>query len=165
MKIRKGSILTVLILAAAVAACTPSQEQQWMQLIGVLVSAVPEVVPLLATNPQAQNAANQAASDYKLAQSVLQQYQADSAGATSTLGKVTSALNDAQSNLDGILAAVHVTSAASQDKVQAAVNLAIAVTQELIADMPSSAGEPTLGHVTLPKPADVQQQFNQIFAH
>jgi hypothetical protein len=134
-----------------------------MQLIGVLVSEVPNIIPLLTTNPQAQSAANQAVSDYKLAQNLLQQYQANSAGATTTLQKVTGALSDAQTNLDAILAAVHV-SGATQTKVQAAVSLAIGVTQELLASLPSGTGKATVAHAKLPKPADVSAQFNSIFS-
>jgi hypothetical protein len=160
---KNRKIAIAILLAGMLAACTPSQEQQWIQLVGVLVSAVPNILPLLTSNPQAQSAANQAASDYNLAQSLLQGYQANSATATTTLQKVSTALTEAQTNLDAILAAAHVTNSASQAKITAAVNLAISVTQELIGSMPSSTGAPTLAHGKLPKPSDVQNQFNAIF--
>jgi hypothetical protein len=160
----KKTIVIAILLAGMLAACTPSQEQQWLQLVGVLVSVVPNFLPLLTGNVQAQSAANQAASDYQLAQSLLQQYQANSSTATTTLQKFNTALADAETNLDAILVASHVANPTSQTKVQSAVNLAISVTQDLIADLPSSAAKATVAHVTLPKPSEVQAQFNVIFS-
>jgi hypothetical protein len=160
---RKHRVMIAILLAGMLVACTPSQEQQWLQLVGVLVSAVPNIIPLLTSNPSAASAANEAVADYNTAQTLLQGYQASAAGATTTLQKVSAALNDAETNLDSILTAAHVSDAATQMKIQAAVNLAITVTQELISSMPSSTAA-TIAHVTLPKPANVQNQFNSIFA-
>ena len=162
---RKTFLASALAVAVVLlGACTMSQEQQWMQLIGVLVSAVPNIVPLLTANPQAENAANQVQSDYRLAQSLLTQYQAKTATATDTLQRVSAALSDAETNLDAILAAAHVNNPSTQQKIQAAVNLAITVTQDLLADLPSSTHSATVAHVELPKQSGVQNQFNHIFA-
>jgi hypothetical protein len=161
---KRKKVVAAILVAGMLVSCTPSQEQQWLQLVGVLVSEVPNILPLLTGNPQAESAAKQTASDYQLAQSLLQQYQANSSSATTTLGKVSVALSEAQTNLDAILTATQVSNATTQTKIQAAVNLAITVTQDLVADLPTSTGKATVAHVILPKPSDVENQFNAIFA-
>lgn len=164
-KIKICAVGIALALCISIVACTSSQIQQASQLAGIVVNAIPSIVSLLTTNETAIEDADAAKSDFALAQSILTTYQSNAANATTRLQTVNAALNDGQSHLNAILTAVHVTNPTTQQKVSAAVTLAIGVAKDIMADLPASKGKLALARpAKLPKPSDVQNEFNQIFA-
>jgi hypothetical protein len=172
MRKRKLFLVPVVILALAVAACSTSWIQTAEQYIAILTPAVEDVVGVLALAgvtgaPTSSTAvvayANQATTDFETIGTLLTEYTA--ANATTTAAKIDAAANDAKQNLNLILPALHTTNANTVSKVTAAVNLAVNTIAELQALVPATSTTPTLAHVgKLPKPSDLQNQFNTIFA-
>ncbi|HTV56329.1 MAG TPA: hypothetical protein VMI06_15610 [Terriglobia bacterium] len=172
MQMKKLLIVPTLALALTLTACSTSWIQTAEQYITVLTPAIGDVAGIIAlagatgastTGNTVFTYAEQAISDLQTISTLLGQY--SSANATTTAQKIDAAANGAKQNLNLILPALHVTDANTVSKVTAAVNLAVNTIAELQALVPASSTTPTLAHLGKPpKPGDLQNQFNQIFA-
>lgn len=173
--LRKPALAIVILLAAMAAACSTSWIQTAEQYVAILTPAVEDVVGVLTlagaagssstVSSQVTNYANQATTDLQTISTLLTQY--DSADASTTEQKITAAADDAKNNLNLILPALHITNASTVNKVTAALNLAVNTIAQLEALIPNSSASttPTLAHLGKPpKPGDLQNQFNAIFA-
>lgn len=175
MKSKRLLIAPVVAVTLLVAACSTSWIQTAEQYIGVLIPAVEDVVGILqlagvkgvSTTAMAvvSQYGQQATTDLASIGTLLTQY--NSANANTTGQKIAALASDAKSNLNLILPALDVTDQTTVTKVTAAVNLAVNTIAQLQALLPATAASttPTLTHLSKPpKPSDLQNQFNSIFA-
>lgn len=158
---KKLGMIGVLSAVLTLTACTASQVETIAQLIGIAVNAMPGVVSLLTSNPQAVSAAKTAQSDYQLAQTLISGYRANAASAMTVAQHISALLADANANLNAIVSAVP-TSDRNRQKLSALASVLIGVGQDIIADLPSTHA--TVAHVKLPKPDVVRGQINQILS-
>jgi hypothetical protein len=171
-------ILLVPVLAAtlAVAACNTSWIQTAEQYVEVLTPVAGEILQILVLagvavpqNSSAQIAAysKQVTDDLTTVGTLLEGY--NSSNATTTVQKINAACADAEQNLNAILTAAHITNPQTQQKVTAAVELAVTTITQLEALLPETPSPASLalarqaakGVLT---PGQVQSQFNKIFA-
>jgi hypothetical protein len=173
MKTKRLLIVPVMAVVLVAAACSTSWIQTAEQYIQIIVPAVEDVVGVLqlagvkgvssTAMTTVSNYAQQATTDLQSIGTLLTQY--NSANATTTTQQITAAANDAKQNLNLILPALHITDTATVTKVTAAVNLAVNTIAQLQALLPATSTTPTLAHLGKPpKPSDLQNQFNAIFA-
>jgi hypothetical protein len=175
VKSQKSKVCCVLLitLCLSVAACSTSWITTAEQYIAVLVPAVQDVVGILAlagvtgTSTTTLNTVSeygvQATNDLNTINTLLTAY--NSANATTTMAKIQTAAQDAETNLNAILPALHVSNPATASKVTDAVDLAVNTITELTALLPAPSTTPTLKQAAKPpKPSVLQNEFNQIFS-
>ena len=127
-------------------ACSTAWIASAEQIVAVMIPAAANVMTLIATfrgNVTAndlqtiQNVGTQAQADLELMQSLIAEYQkADAAAQPGILTQIQVAMNDVQSNLNGILPALHIKDAATQAKVTAVVGLLISEMESMAAIVP-----------------------------
>ena len=89
-----------------------------------------------------QNAGAQAGADLQLIQSLIAAYEkADAAAQPGILNQIESAITAVQGNLQGVLAGLHISDAATQAKVTAVVGIVLSEVQSLAAVVPIVRGE------------------------
>lgn len=162
LKLRAATLLLVFLVG-----CTSSWVAQAIAITDALLPAVTNIVALVAAlqgqtvNPQdvalIQNVAQQAGADLQLVGQLLNQYNASPAAAQpGIVQKIVAALNDAQTNLGGIMTAVHITDAATQAKVAAVIGVVLSEVQAIAALLPTLQS----GHMSVipgAKPMSVKQ--------
>lgn len=139
----EGMLLCALLISTA---CSTTWITSAEQILDVLIPATANLMTLVATfrgNVTAgdlqtlQSAGAQAGADLQLMQSLIAEYQkADMAAQSGILSQIQEVMNDAQSNLTGILPALHIKDAATQAKVSAVVGLLLAEVRSTAAIVP-----------------------------
>jgi hypothetical protein len=172
MKTKRALLIPILAVALVAAACSTGWIQTAEQYVAVLTPVAGEVLQILVlagvavpqgTTTQVATYSKQVTSDLQTVGTLLQDY--NSADAVTTVQKINAACTDAEQNLNAILAAAHVNDPATQQKITAAVQLAVETITQLEALLPTTptsfAALSAAKHMLTP--AQVQAQFNQIF--
>jgi hypothetical protein len=126
--------------------CSTAWIGQAEQIVAVLIPAVANIVTLVASvegNLSAadlqtvQSAGAQAGTDLQLMQSLTAQYQKADAGAQAgLLNQIQSAITAVQTNLNGLLPALHIKDAATQAKITAVVGILLSEVESVAAIVP-----------------------------
>jgi hypothetical protein len=129
-------------------ACSTAWIGQAEEIVAALIPAVANLITLITAlqgnGVSAQDlqliesAGTQAQTDLQLINTLITQYQqaTDAATQTSLLAKIQTAIASVRSNLSGLLAALHISDAATQSKVTAVIGLILAEVQSLEAIIP-----------------------------
>jgi hypothetical protein len=147
----RGILAVVLCCVLVFTACSTTWIGQAEEIVAALVPAAGNVVALVAalegktvsaSDLQAiQNAGTEAGADLQLIQSLITAYQkADASSQPGILNQIQSAIQAAQTNLQGLLAALHIKDAATQAKITAVVGLVLSEIQSLAAVVPLVTG-------------------------
>lgn len=132
-------------------ACSTAWISEAEQIVAVLLPGLANVLTLVATLrgsaitakelANIQRAGQQTESDLQLLQSLISQYdRADAQGRPGLLGKVEAEAVAAQTDLNGVLAAVQVKDAATQAKISAVIGVLLTEVQSLAAILPVVSG-------------------------
>jgi hypothetical protein len=147
----RGAMALVLCLTMTLAGCSTAWIAEAEQIVAALIPAAANLVALVAalqgTTVTAadlqtiQNAGTQAGADLQLIQSLINAYQqADAAARPGILNQIQSAINAVQSNLQGLLPALHIKDAATQTKITAVVGIVLSEVESLAAVVPVIQG-------------------------
>lgn len=127
-------------------ACSTTWIGEAEQIVGVLIPAAANVMTLIATLrgsvpaadlQTAQSVESQVNSDLQLLQSLIGQYQkATPSSQPGLLSQIQAALGAVQAELNGLLPALHITDAATQQKVEALVAIVSSEVQSMAAIVP-----------------------------
>ncbi len=129
-------------------ACSTAWITQAEEILAALIPAAANLITLItalqgngvsARDLQLiEGASTQAQTDLQLINTLITQYQqaADAAAQASLLAKIQTAIGSVQSNLGGLLAALHISDAATQSKVAAVIGLILSEVQSLEAIIP-----------------------------
>lgn len=144
-----GRIGLAMVLSGAMilAGCSTSWIQEAEQIVAVMMPAAANLVTLFALLEgktvsaedlaTVQSAGAQAGADLQQIQSLIAAYEkADDAAKPGILNQIQSALNAVQTNLQGLLPALHIKDAATQTKLAAAVGILLSEVQSLAAVVP-----------------------------
>ena len=145
MKLRISILAGLLALATLVPSCTtPSWVSEAESIVKVALPIVEGLASVVGTGPVVTQVVN----DINLIITLLDQYQATPAAGT--LGQIQAALNTANADIGQILPAAHIQNAATQNKVEAILQL---VTSEF-STIASLIPAPAVGALAAgPKPA------------
>ncbi len=151
-----GRVMLALVLSMSLVmgGCSTNWINEAEEISAALIPAAANLVALVAAlqgkNVSAQdvaviqNAGTQAGADLQLVQSLIAAYEkADASAQPGILNQIQSALNVAQSDLQGILPALHIKDAATQAKITAVVGVLISEVQSLAAVVPLVQGSAT----------------------
>jgi hypothetical protein len=127
--------------------CSTSWTSEAEQIVAALIPATANLVTLVATlqgnNVSAadlqtiQSAGSQAGADLQLMQSLIVQYQkADASAQPGLLNQIQAAMNAVQSNLSGLLPALHIKDAATQAKITAVIGIVLSEVESVAAIVP-----------------------------
>lgn len=154
-----GKKLAGIVLCAVVmlTACSTAWIGEIEQIIAVMIPGIANVLKLVGAlrgqNISAedlqkiQGTGAQAEADLQLIDSLIAQYQkADATGQSGLLSQIQVEVSAVQSNLSGLLTALHIKDAATQGKVTAIVALLVSEVQSVatIVPMANSSGSPTM---------------------
>jgi hypothetical protein len=154
----RGTMALVLCLTITLAGCSTAWITEAEQIVAALIPAAANLVALVAalqgTTVSAadlqtiQNAGTQAGADLQLIQSLINAYQqADTSAQPGILNQIQSAINAVESNLQGLLPALHIKDAATQAKITAVVGILLSEVQSLAAVVPFIQGSGAAGQV------------------
>jgi hypothetical protein len=138
------------------AGCSTSWIGEAEQIVAVLIPAAANLLTLAAAlegktvsaadMQMIQSAGTQAGADLELIQSLIAAYQkADAAAQPGILNQIEAAINSVQTNLQGLLPALHIKDAATQAKVTAVIGMVLAEVQSLAALVPIVKGQSAVG--------------------
>jgi hypothetical protein len=150
----RGALAVTLCLVLVFAACSTAWIGQAEEIVAALIPAAGNILALVgalegktvsAADLQAiQNAGTQAGADLQLIQSLITAYEkADATTQPGILNQIQSAMTAAQTNLQGLLGALHIKDAATQAKITAVVGLVLSEIQSLAAVVPLVSNGPT----------------------
>jgi hypothetical protein len=150
--ISRAVMAVVLSLTMIGTGCTTSWIEEAEQIVEALIPASTHLVTLVAALQgktvsavdlaTIQNGGTQAAADLQLVRSLIAAYEsADAAGKAGILAQIQNALNGVQSNLQGLLAGLHIKDAATQAKVTAVLGLLLSEVQSLQLIVPVMQGQ------------------------
>src|SRR5437763_7498591 len=141
-----GRVLLALVLCVTVTltACSTEWIATAEQIVAALIPAATNIVALVAAMQgksvsasdlqTIQNAGTQAGADLQLIQALIAAYQkADAAAKAGILKQIQTAIGAAQTNLQGLLPALHIQDTATQTKITAVVGIVLAEVQSLAA--------------------------------
>src|SRR5579864_6617263 len=148
----RGAWALVLCLTMVLVGCSTAWIGQAEEIVAALVPAAANLVALVAALEgktvsaadlqTIQNAGAQVGADLQLVQSLIAAYQkADAAAQPGILNQIESAINTAQGNLQGLLAALHIKDAATQAKITAVVGVLLSEVESLAAVVPLVKGQ------------------------
>jgi hypothetical protein len=154
--VARAAVAGVLCLTVVLAGCSTAWIGEAEQIVAALIPAAANLVALVAafegkTVSAAdlqliQNAGTQAGADLQIIQSLIAAYQkADAATQPGILNQIESAITAVQTNLQGLLPALHIQDAATQAKIMAVVGILLSEVQSLAALVPlakANAGLP-----------------------
>jgi hypothetical protein len=134
-------------MTLALAGCSLDWVGEGEQIVAVLIPAATNLVSLVAAlegktvSPAdvqlIQSAGTQAGADLQLIQALIAAYEkADAAAKPGILNQIQSAIATVQSNLQGLLPALHIKDAATQAKITAVVGILLSEVQSLAAVVP-----------------------------
>jgi hypothetical protein len=132
--------------------CSTTWIEEAEQIVEALIPASTHLVTLVAALQgktvsavdlaTIQNGGTQAAADLQLVRSLIAAYEsADETGKAGILAEIQTALTGVQSNLQGLLAGLHIKDAATQGKVTAVVALLLSEVQSLQLIVPVMQGQ------------------------
>src|ERR1700692_3295177 len=143
--IEKGLVL-VLCGALICTACSTAWIGEAGQIVAALIPAVANMVTLVATLQGSvsatdvqtvQSVGSQAGADFQLMDAVITQYEkADAAAQPGLLNQSQAATGAVQSNLNGLLPALHIKDAVTQAKITALVGILLSEVQSMAAIVP-----------------------------
>jgi len=145
--IMRGMLAVILCATMLWTACSTSWIQEAEQIVSAMMPAVANIVALVAALEGSavspadlqtiQNAGSQAGADLQLIQSLITEYEKASAAAQpGLLNQIQAALGVVQSDLTGLLPALHIKDAATQAKITAVIGIVISEVQSLAAILP-----------------------------
>jgi len=145
--LRKWVIAVALCVTVGLAGCSTAWIGDAEEIVAALIPAAGNIVALVAAMQGKgvsandlqliQSAGTQAGSDLQLIQSLITAYQsADATARPGILNQIESAITAVQTNLQGLLPALHIQDAATQAKVTAVVGLLLSEVQSLAAVVP-----------------------------
>jgi hypothetical protein len=154
MKSKKLNVvraLVALVLCAAMilTACSTAWIAEAEEIVAALIPAAANLLTLIealqgnGVSTQdlqvMQSASTQAQADLQLINTLVTQYQqaTDAATQASLLAQIQTAITTVQSNLSGLLPALHITDPATQAKVTAVIGLILSEVQSLEAILPA----------------------------
>jgi hypothetical protein len=154
MKSKKLNVvraLAALVLCAAMilTACSTAWIAEAEEIVAALIPAAANLLTLIealqgnGVSTQdlqvMQSASTQAQADLQLINTLVTQYQqaTDAATQASLLAQIQTAITTVQSNLSGLLPALHITDPATQAKVTAVIGLILSEVQSLEAILPA----------------------------
>ena len=166
----KAALSSVLVVALVVSGCSTAWIQVAINDAPIVLQIVVAILQIadVAAVPAAQSAGAQAQSDLALLQKYLADYKAAQAGSTeqvTALKNIGAALSAAQTDLNGILAAIHVNNPQKQQAISAALGVAIAVLgniELLLPQTPASAQVKAKAAASLPSPKQVKAAYNAV---
>jgi len=143
----KVSIVVVLCATLMWTACSTAWTKEAEQIVAALIPATANLMALVtalrgSTVSEAdlqtiQSAGAQAGADLQLIQSLITEYEkADAAAQPGLLDQIEAAMSAVQSNLNGLLPALHIKDAATQAKVSAIVGVLVSEAESLAAIVP-----------------------------
>ena len=134
-----GRVLLALVLCVTVTltACSTEWIATAEQIVAALIPAATNIVALVAAMQgksvsasdlqTIQNAGTQAGADLQLIQALIAAYQkADAAAKAGILKQIQTAIGAVQTNLQGLLPALHIQDTATQTKITAVVGIVLA---------------------------------------
>jgi hypothetical protein len=143
------TVLAVILCGTLIwTACSTAWIAQAEEIVAALIPAAANLITLItalqghgasAHDLQLiESASTQAQTDLQLINTLITQYQqaTDAATQTSLVAKIQTAIASVQSDLSGLLAALHIFDAATQSKVTAVIGLILAEVQSLEAILP-----------------------------
>ena len=144
---KKMMVAVMLCLAMLTTGCSTAWVGQAEQIVAALSPAASNIVSLVALLQgksvstedlqTIQNAGSQAGADLQLVQSLISQYEkADTATQSGILNQIQTAIGTAQTNLNGILPALHIKDTAAQTKITAVVGIVLSEVESLAAIVP-----------------------------
>ncbi len=148
-----GKALVAVVLCATLmwTACSTAWIGEAEQIVAALIPGLANLVTLVATLQgksvsaadlqTIQNAGAQAGADLQLMQSLIAQYQkADAAAQPGLLSQIQVAISAVQSNLNGLLPALHIKDAATQAKITAVIGILLSEVESVAAVVPLANG-------------------------
>lgn len=146
-KIRKAFLVVILSGTLAWMACSTAWISEAEQIVAALIPAMANLVTLsamlqgksvsTADLQTIERAGAQVGTELQLMQSLIQQYEkADAAAQPGVLSQIQAAMNGAQSTLDGLVPALHITDTASQAKIAAVVGVLLSEVESVAAIVP-----------------------------
>jgi len=167
-KLSTSLLVGVLSLALVVSGCSTAWIQVAINDAPVVLQIVLSILQIadVAAVPAAQAAGTQAQADLKLLQQFLNDYKAAQAGSTEqnvALKNIGAALSAAQTDISGILAAVHVKDPNKQAAITAGLGVALSVLvsiESLLPASPAPAAAKAKTASSLPSAKEVRKQFN-----
>src|SRR5258708_22535603 len=157
-KVKSGRTFTVAVVCGTMmwTACSTAWITEAEQIVGALIPATTNLVALVATvqgkNVSAedlqmiQSAGAQAEADLQLMQSLIAQYQkADAAAQPGLLNQIQAQMSAVQSNLNGLLPALHIKDAATQAKITAVIGILLSEVEAVGAIVPLGKTNPSPG--------------------
>ena len=140
-------VALVLCMTITLAACSTAWIAEAEQVVAVLIPAATNIVTLVAALQgksvsagdlkTIQAAGAQAGADLQLIQALIAAYQtADATAKPGLLNQIQTAIGAVQTNLQGLLPALHIQDTATQTKITAVVGIVLAEVQALAAIVP-----------------------------
>jgi len=150
----------LLCVTMMLSGCSTSWIREAEQIVAASIPATANLITLVATLSGGavsandlhtiQRAGTQAGADLQLMQSLIAQYQkADAAAQPGLLNQVQVALGDLQSNLGGLMPALHIKDAATQAKIAAVVGVLISEAQSVAAIVPLVQANASVGMMAM----------------
>lgn len=147
-RLGRGALTLVLCIAMTLTACSTTWIAQAEEVVAALIPAATNILTLVAALQgqsisaadlkTIQSAGTQAGADLQLIQSLIAAYQsADATTKVGILNQIQTAIGAVQSNLQGLLPALHVQDAATQTKITAVVGIVLSEAQSLAAIVPA----------------------------
>ena len=147
----RALLAAILCGVTILTSCSTSWVSEAEQIVAALIPATANLVTLVATLQgntvsssdlqTIQNTGAQVGADLQLMQSLISQYQkAEASAQPGLLNQIQAALGDVQSNLNGLLPALHIKDAATQAKITAVVGILISEAQSIAAIVPLVQG-------------------------
>jgi hypothetical protein len=147
-QVARAVVAMVLCATITLTGCSTAWIGQAEQIVAALVPAAANLITLITALEGKgvstqdlqliQSSSTQAQSDLQLIGTLITQYQqaVDAATQATLLTKIQTAIATVQSNLSGLLAALHISDAATQAKVTAVIGLILSEVQSLAVIIP-----------------------------
>lgn len=147
-KLARALLGLVLCITITLTACSTAWVADAEEIVSALIPAAANLITLIealqgktvstADLQLIQSASTQVQTDLQLINTLITQYQqaTDAATQTSLLMQIQTAITTVQSNLSGLLPALHITDAATQAKVTAVIGLILSEVQSMEAIIP-----------------------------
>ena len=168
----KIALASILSIAIVISGCSTSWIQTAENDAPVVLQIVVSILSIadVAAIPAAQSVGAQAQSDLKLLSQYLADYKAAQAGTTEqnkALANIQAALQASQTDLSGILAAIHVVDPTKQKAIEGGLAVALSVLLAVESLIPQPAPAPASAKAAksapkLLKPAEVKKTYNAV---
>jgi len=147
----RGGVAALLCVSLALVGCSTDWIGQAEEIVAALIPAAGNLITLVAALQGktvsandlqiVQSAGAQATADLQLIQSLIAAYEKADAGAKAgILSQIQTAIQGVQTNLQGLLTALHIKDAATQAKITAVIGIVLSEVQSLAAILPMVQG-------------------------